>query len=396
MASIEGSRHGGPIVATWDLRALAVPLAVGAMLAGHASAQEPLFSPVWSSWTAASPEYDVGHATLAQHVALPDLPPVPPPLPPEPAGNALPGSPGRPDRGEASSPGSADIAGAERLGKEPEDHSLEFLRRETVLLAPGKWQLDVGLTYTITQSEFPVSIVGDHGIVIGSTRGRLQQSVLLVPLEVRYGLSRRLQLFFDAPVGYSHAMMSYAGWEDIADVGGIGDLRTGASLLMRRASGYSPEIIATFGATFPTGNSALPVFAATPDSQLGEGYYGASVNTLLIHTFDPVVVFYGAGYRHRFDATFGLLSVDPGEQISYQLGVGFSVNERITLSGGFRGMYVTADRLNSHLVEGGVQQPMTLRLAVSIVSGKRIIEPSAEIGMTDDAPRASVGVVYTF
>jgi hypothetical protein len=37
-----------------------------------------------------------------------------------------------------------------------------------------------------------------------------------------------------------------------------------------------------------------------------------------------------------------------------------------------------------------------MRFAATIANCGRIVEPFAEIGMTDDAPAASVGITWTF
>jgi hypothetical protein len=129
---------------------------------------------------------------------------------------------------------------------------------------------------------------------------------------------------------------------------------------------------------------------------------------LCIHTYDPVVLFYGGGYRHRFnDSSIGF-DINPGEQILYQGGLGFAVSDRITLSGSLQGAYVSENRVDGLRVQGSILEPMLLRFAVTVsnpdrqLSGWRgmyrtheIVEPFAEIGMTPETP-ARFGVVWTY
>ena len=296
--------------------------------------------------------------------------------------------PGAPDSGE--------INRAEALGTEPVDTSLFFLRRQTVLLEPGKWQFDVGVTYGITEDNIPVAITDAGGTVIGVVGGRLRQRLMLAPLEIRWGFCPRVQLFASVPFGWSNTELSYSTVDEFSNVGGIADINTGASVLLREGTGYGADIVGTMGLTFPTGNDSFPLFGFTPNSRLGEGFFATSLDFLFVHTFDPVVVFYGLGYRHRFDDEFMGNNVDPGGQFVYQLGMGFAVNEWITLSGSFLGMSISEDRINGQVVEGSLMEPLRLRFSMTISAPNKIIEPFAEIGMTEDAPSARFGVLCTY
>jgi hypothetical protein len=110
-----------------------------------------------------------------------------------------------------------------------------------------------------------------------------------------------------------------------------------------------------------------------------------------------VVLYYGLGARYRFEEEFlGGIVVDPGEEYSYQLGVGFAANSRVTLSTTFLGSYIVEDRINSQRIEGSNLEPLRLRFAVTIQQPCRICEPFATIGMTDDAPGAHVGITWTY
>ena len=138
----------------------------------------------------------------------------------------------------------------------------------------------------------------------------------------------------------------------------------------------------------------------SPDSQLGEGFWAASVSLLFINTYDPISIFYGLGYRHRFDSDFntpvGRLAVNPGEQFFYQMGIGFAASDRVTLSTRFIGAYISENRVNADRLEGTIFEPMRLRFAVTIQKCRTIVEPFAAVGMTDDGPSARAGITWTY
>jgi len=109
------------------------------------------------------------------------------------------------------------------------------------------------------------------------------------------------------------------------------------------------------------------------------------------------VLFYGLGYRHRFDDNFQLgVRANPGEQFIYQLGMGFASNEKVTLSTSFLGLYVTEDEVNGRRVQGGITEPMRLRFSATIAKPCKIVEPFAEIGMTRDAANSRIGITWTY
>lgn len=301
-----------------------------------------------------------------------------------------------------------DLESAEEIGERPQDNSRQFLRSNTVLLRPGQLQVDYGLIYTLAENEFPVPVLDAGGAVAGAVRGRVRSRLLTVPLQARYGLNERAQMFLEVPLGWGGAELSFSGFDDFSNKVGIGDVRLGTSVLLKRAcSADDTDLVGTFAMTFPTGNASLPLLGLSPNSQLGEGFFALSLSLLWIKTIDPLVLFYGGGYRHRFDDSFLNVQVDPGEQFTYQFGVGFAVNERITLSTAFLGAYVSEFQVDGDRIEGSILEPARLRFSATISQTSRfqhwrgetclptILEPFAEIGMTNDAPSVRVGVVWT-
>lgn len=289
-----------------------------------------------------------------------------------------------------------DIGSSEtELGSEPPSNELVFLRRQTVLLAAGSAQFDVGVVYAHLDDDRPIGLLDNNGDLVGIAEARTRQRLLIVPMEIRYGLTDRMQLYANMPVGYSNSEIGFNNFKQTDDDAGIGDLRTGVSTLLRQGECGSPDVILTLGGTAPTGEAETPLQGVIPNSQLGQGYWAVNANLLVIHTLDPCVLFYGAGYNHRFDETFDGIRVNPGEEINYQLGVGFAVNSHVTLSGSFQGAYLTEFAADGDRIEGSTVEPMAMRLAVTVAKGHKIVEPFASIPMTDDAP-ATIGVVWTY
>jgi hypothetical protein len=284
------------------------------------------------------------------------------------------------------------IADAETLGSEPEDnYSLQFLRADTVLLKPGEMQFDYGVTYTLADTIIPA--------VNGSSElehARFRQRELLTPLEIRYGFTRRVQLFVNVPFGWSNIELALSDFELFENDGGLGDIVFGSTFLLREGNNECSDIVLTLAASAPTGLDPLVVPAGQPGvPSLGNGTWSMSANLLHIRTYDPMVVFYGFGTRQHFTRDLSGHSFRPGQEYNYQMGIGFAVNSKMTLSTRFSGAYVTEPRLDGQRFLGTIREPMSISMAVTIAQRKGLIEPFVDFGLTDESIQTRFGVVWT-
>ncbi|HUS40103.1 MAG TPA: transporter [Pirellulales bacterium] len=284
------------------------------------------------------------------------------------------------------------LGGDQKLGEEPEDNSLQFLRVQTVLLKPGEAQFDIGAFYSISEDDFPLFLPPD---AVADTSTRLRRVV--VPLEIRYGLTEKLQGFVSVPFGWANGEVSFPGFDRFENVGGIGDVRGGLTYLFQQGQGECPDIVATFSFSAPTGSDS---FVATQSlgnqPSLGNGFWTLSGDILFINSIDPLVFFYGFGTSQSIEREFHGVRFAPGQEWRYNFGVGFAVNERVTLSTAFLGAYFTEIHANGRRIEGTIQEPLSLRVSATVVHNETLLEPFVEIGMTNDAPAGTFGLIKTF
>ena len=282
-------------------------------------------------------------------------------------------------------------------GQRPPDTSGErrqFLRTQSPLLGRGKWQFDTGFAYSEFQYNFPTVA---NGILV---RDDLRRRTLISPLALRYGVTPRLQAFANIPVGWRQTENATAPIttpfpSDISsNYVGIGDVVLGGNYLLRRGSDGVPDIVFTLSAGLPTGEkSALTnIF----QGGLGTGFPSLAAQCLFIHTYDPVVVFWGGGYNHYFSGKIDNTPIQLGDQIMFQLGTGYSLNDRVTISTAFIGMYIDQVRLDGSNVPDSQQEPIRMRFATTTLRNSRIVEPFAEIGTTSTSPAFRFGVTWTF
>jgi hypothetical protein len=308
-----------------------------------------------------------------------------------------PGDAANNDRDEDEPPPKADKPEDQQYGQAPTNNSLQFLRTVDVLLKPGAWQADSGFVYTHFSNDFPLPIVDPMtGEIINVVEAELRRRLLFTPLAVRYGWTNNIQLFAALPAGFSNTQRSTLGLSETRNVSGIGDLTFGASFHLIKGECGFPDVIGTLGITAPTGKFDTPLFGLVPGSNLGQGFWAYSLQALCIHRYDPIIVFYGGGYRHLWERPFDGFLFQPGEQANYMFGVGFAVNDRITLSSTFQGFYITNTFIDGVNIRGSNLEPLSMRFSVTIVRDCRIIEPFCQFGLTDSAPNANVGLTVTF
>lgn len=292
------------------------------------------------------------------------------------------------------------LVGARSIGTAPQDTSLDFLRTQTVLLEPGKRQFDIGFQYVLTENDFPILLTDGGGNAIGVDNVEFKGRELTVPMELRVGLLRRLQGFVQVPVGWANVQAAINNLDEFDNDGGVGDVGFGLTSQLRDAYQDCPYLIGTVAGLAPTGGDPFGVVGAiSPNApSLGNGFWAISGNLLWVQTrYDPVVVFYGFGARYQFEREFLGIEFQPGMEYNYTLGAGFAVNERVTLSTQFFGAYIEELKANGERVEGTIQEPMTIRMAVTMAKPcNRIVEPFVAFGLTDDSISSNFGITWTY
>ena len=307
------------------------------------------------------------------------------------------------------------LATADKLGEKPVDNSLEFLRAETVLLKPGKYQFDIGIQYQIQERNFPILFIardaapvvsGTHfAATDGSTnqfivdQAHFKQRELTVPMQLRYGLFDKVQVFLGAPVGWSNTEVDLTNRDEFKNDGGLGDIYWGATIQFAAAEADCPYVIGTFVATAPSGGDPFTTAAAfSPNGpSLGNGFWQLAGNLLFIQPLDPVTFFYGAGIRGSFEHEYIGVNFEPGLEYNYTFGLGFAINEKVTLSTQLFGEYQSRLQANGQGLEGSTQEPISLQFAATIARPcERYVEPFIGFGLTEDAVAANFGITWTY
>jgi hypothetical protein len=269
-----------------------------------------------------------------------------------------------------------------RIGQEPneEDIRLLFLRGSSVLLKPGEAEIELDAQYSRTQREF----LGDQ----------FRYREFSLPMSVRYGLFDRAEGFLSLPYKYSQKeVVGLTGDTVRKSDTGIGDLSGGLKYMLASETPELPEVVVSLTVDAPTGKD--PYENGSNPVPLGSGHWAVSPGIEFMKIYDPVVVFWGLDYTHQFERQVAGQRIAPGDAVGYNFGMGFAVNENISLSTQFSGLFQTETQLNGSRIPGSTQEPMSLRMALTNRINKNFyIEPSIMFGLNNDATDSVLGVSF--
>jgi len=223
----------------------------------------------------------------------------------------------------------------ESLGPEPEeeeDLSSIYLRNTSVILAPGTWDLEVGLDYRR----------GKEGPLDDSDLTRQFR----MPMTARFGISRRWEGSVSVPLIYSYREL----WDGVSlnsdEAIGFGDVTAGASVQLAEEKPSWPEMVGTIQVRAPTGRD--PYRGAGDEAALGAGHWMVATNLQFVRVTDPLVLFWGIGYIHQFSERSAGQKYEPGEAVTYNMGLMFQAKRRLlkAMTKSHRGLIASRPRRN--------------------------------------------------
>ena len=282
----------------------------------------------------------------------------------------------------------------EPLGEEPEDINshLLFLRQSSVLLKPGQFDVEFGVSYRRDERRDYIPELQEDGTF--TTQDAVRRE-LETRLSVRVGVADRVEAFASVPLLYaSEEEFIEGGASRDNDEFGIGDTVFGLKTLLLREKEGRPEIIFTVAGIAPTGEDP---YSNDPNAiALGTGHWGLSGGFTFIKSYDPIILFASIDYTYRFPEDELNARIEPGHEIGYNFGVGFAVNEAVTISGQIQGAYRTEAKVDGDRLEDSSSEPMSIRLGLtySLAVG-RYFDSFVAFGISEDAADSIIGASLT-
>lgn len=286
--------------------------------------------------------------------------------------------------------------------KEAEEAKIEldqFLRSQKVLFKRGDLQVEFIASYAQDTSEISPYKV----------RARTAGAGVLF----RYGLIDDLELDISVPFTFQELELDTRS--SLISVGGVGFARQDGSGLgdvsgslrwgALHEDGLVPETTLSLNVKSDTGHEGRGLTSVLGpsvgsnllivDPSLGTGFWNIGGSVSLVKTVDPVVLFGSLGYNAVLEDG----RIDPGDQIPYSLGMGFSLNDRVSFSTALNGAAILRDKIDGREITGSGRDIHSLNLAVTVQVAKGLfVEPFVNFGLTEEATDffAGINVPYRF
>jgi hypothetical protein len=252
-----------------------------------------------------------------------------------------------------------------------------YLRSQSVFLRKGELMLETNFFYSRNTRESLIPING--GVSVTQDTRRFYDTTLIA----RYGiLTDGLELDVIAPV-YSVAdiQSDLGGTRFTQRDEGLGDVRAALRYQAWYERGSRPSVVFDLEGKSRTGGSGLT----------GTGTWNTGWGVTLIKTIDPVVFFGRVGYTY----TFSSHTRDLGNIFDYRIGMGFSLNDRVSFNVQLIGAHVGPGKIVG--ADGGtVGGPLTFSTrqievmnlvftTTVLVTKKLFIEPFIGVGLTEQS-----------
>jgi hypothetical protein len=286
---------------------------------------------------------------------------------------------------------SAPDAIADSYGQNNDDAPpLDFLTGSTVLLAPGRYELDLGLRYKQSRTQYGLFEAGYF------QRSSYSARQLELETSLRAGLFTGVEGYLSVPVTYSHVEdVSTNEYVRSAQAWNMADVRFGGQYQLLNETAQWPALSLTLDMSAPTGNKRYRDPSNTWKDPLdnGSGHWSVAPGLAFVRSTDPAILFGGVNYRHAFADTLDGYRVQPGWVLASYFGVGFALNEKLSLGTRLSYAYSANLKVEGETIRGSDGDPMDITFSVSYrVADNWVVSPLLSIGLNDDAGPAALSM----
>ncbi|NML44458.1 helix-turn-helix domain-containing protein [Ramlibacter sp. G-1-2-2] len=260
------------------------------------------------------------------------------------------------------------------VGEKPNARTAEetALRDQGVLMPAGRTSVEAGLSYSRSERQ-------NFGLL------RVVQNTTTASFTARYGLRDDLQVSARLPATYrriSTDVVPALGNSTSTSDTYAGDLSSSVLGVLAREGVGRPNVVVSGDVVVPT----------------GPGDRGVGAGIVLSKSFDPVVLFGGANYMRGFQVD----GVDPrrtlGENnVGFNFGYVYALNDSVALSGTFIGSYKTYPRSFGTSTLTPSRESYQLQLGATMQVGRGVfVEPAIGIGIGGASPDVTLSVNVPF
>lgn len=341
------------------------------------------------------------------------------------------GKVGEPDQltlAQAEAPNQTPVGQAPARDSRPPEVAPIF-EQPGVLTPKGKYVLEPSLQYGYSSSN-RVALIGYTvlpALLIGLVDVReVKRNTFTAALSGRFGITNRFELEARVPYVYrsdstvSREINVGSASDRAFDASGksIGDIELGARYQLNDGGVDQPYYVGGLRFKSRTGKDPFEVVTdcvtrcvegsgtgLPTELPTGSGFYSLQPSLTALFPSDPAVFFGSISYLHNFKRNNisrrvlsgeeeSLGTIEPGDVIGFNFGMGLALNEKSSFSIGYDHNSVGRTKQNGNTVAGSVRtQLATLLLGYSYrLNEKTSLSVSVGAGLTQDTPDVSLTV----
>jgi len=217
---------------------------------------------------------------------------------------------------------------------------LKASAKRYTLIKRGNIELQDTLSYSYYADDKIETLTADDGTFSGLQIDHSKEHTLVNTISAAYGIQNNLNGSINLPFVYKYEK------SDGKEETDIGDISFGLQYQPFRGGGEWPNMIFSGSFKTQTGRSKYEI---NPETELstGSGTYSCTLGVNGSKVIDPVVAFGGFSYTCKFKENLNqrqssgaiLTKVDPGETLSYSLGLGYSLTYNLSFTASFQQSY---------------------------------------------------------
>jgi len=296
-----------------------------------------------------------------------------------------------PNTAQAAQAGTAAVNDDKQYGAEVENQApLDFLTGSTVLLSPGQMELDFNTSYKQSRTQYNLPDVGYFQKSSYSAR------LLQLSTALRAGLYEGIEGYISVPVTYTRIEdVSSNEYTRDTSAWDLADIAFGGQYQLTRESADMPAISATLDISAPTGRKKYNDQTDSWKDPLnnGTGHWSIAPGLAFVRSTDPAILFGGINYQYFFADKVDGYDVQPGWIINSYFGVGFALNEKLSVGTRLSYSYVSNMKAEHETIYGSDSDPMDISLNASYrLSRAWVVSPGVTFGLNDDSGPAALSL----
>ena len=291
--------------------------------------------------------------------------------------------------GETKAPEQKKAApGTLEVDEDAAERALErsLVQTGVLLLPTYQFEIEPFFTYTRRVDDFP-TLLGTGGQLTAATQS-IRRNEFDFGLGVRFGLPFDSQLELGLPYRLvDQSVVQSTGFTPATETSStgsaFGDMQVGLAKTLVREHGWRPDLVARVTWDTDTGQF-------TDDGVvLGQGFNELRGSLTALKRQDPLAFSASAYYQTTFEKD----GIEPGQEFGFGLEAFLAASPETSLRLGLLQSFVDDVRVNGRRVDGSDQVNAVLVLGASSVLGRRtLLDFTAGVGLTDDAPDYFVNV----